>query len=184
MGWIVLERFSLQKEPGRLVRPGYLPLRQQQNRDRNPGLCSMCTGSEACIQAHTHIQAHRLALHWIPGTAAEASLRVKSCIALPSTDSMPIQLTQVCQKGDQISNISSSLWALSLSIPLGNSALLFCVSSYHNADCVSLLFVICFTFLVKRKRNVLLFTLWEFPCYCLLLHFHYIVLLLLSAKWC
>lgn len=47
-----LEGFkSLQKEPGRLVGPGDLPLRQQQNRDINPGLCSRCTRSSAYIQA-------------------------------------------------------------------------------------------------------------------------------------
>lgn len=123
---------------------------------------------------HTHIQAHGLALHWTPGTTAEASLRVKSCIAVPSTDSMPILPTQVYQKGDQISAISNLFWALNLSIPLGNSALLFCISSYHNADSVPLLICNMFYFSCKKKkkRNVLLFTLWEFLCYCLLSHFH------------
>lgn len=102
----------------------------------------------------------------------QSGLRVKSCIALPSTDFMPIRLTQVYQKGDQISAVSSSLWTLSLSIPLGKSALLFCVSSYHNADSVSPLICNMFCFPCKKKRNVLLFTLWKFLC-CLLLAFSF-----------
>lgn len=113
-----------------------------------------------CTRSSAYIQAHSLALRWMPGTAAESGLRVKSCIALPSTDFMPIQPTQVYQKGDQISAVSSSLWTLSLSIPLGKSALLFCVSSYHNADSVSPLICNMFCFLCKKKkkkRNVLLF---------------------------
>lgn len=80
-------------------------------------------------------------------------LRVQSCIALPSTDLMPIRPTQVYQKGDQISAVSSSLWTLSLSIPLGKSALLFCVSSYHSADSVSPLICNTFCFLCKKKKK-------------------------------
>lgn len=181
---MILGRFqSLQKEPGRLVGPGDLPLRQQQNRDINPGLCSTCTRSSAYIQAHS------LALHWMPGTAAESGLRVKSCIALPSTDFIPIRPTQVYQKGDQISAFSSSLWTLSLSIPLGKSALLFCVSSYHNADSVSPLICNMFCFLCKKKKKkkeMFCFLPCEssYAVYCLLSHSHCIVLLLLSAKWC
>lgn len=148
----------------------------------------MCTISAACIQAHTHIQAHGLALHWIPGTTAEASLRVKSCIAVPSMDSMPIQPTQVYQKGDQISAISNSFWALNLSIPLGNSVLLFCVSSYHNADSVPLLICNIFYFSCKKKKKkkeMFCFLPCESCCAIACFHiFAVFVLLLLSAKWC
>lgn len=128
-----------------------------------------------CTRSSAYIQAHSLALRWMPGTAAGSGLRVKSCIALPSTDFMPIQPTQVYQKGDQISAVSSSLWTLSLSIPLGKSALLFCVSSYHNADSVSPLICNMFCFLCKKKKKkemFCFFTLWKFLC-CLLLAFSF-----------
>lgn len=77
---------------------------------------------------------------------------------------MPIQPTQVYQKGDQISTISSSLWALSLSIPLGNSALLFRVSSYHNADSVPLLICNMFYFSCKKKKEMFCFLPCESSC--------------------
>lgn len=118
----------------------------------------------------THTSKH-MGWHCTPGTTAEASLRVKSCIAVPSTDSMPIQPTQVYRKGDQISAISNSLWALNLSIPLGNSALLFCVSSYHNADSVPLLICNMFYFSCKKKKKKKCFAFYPVRVPVLLLAF-------------
>lgn len=78
---------------------------------------------------------------------------------------MPIQPAQVYQKGDQISAILNSSWALNLPIPLGNSALLFCVSSYHNADSVPLLICNMFYFSCKKeKKKVFCFLPCETSC--------------------
>lgn len=176
---MILGRFrSLQKEPGKLIGPGDLPVKQQQNRDLSPGRCCMCTRPSA------HIQAHNLALHPMPGTAAESGLRVKSCVARLSTDFMPIQPTQVYRKGDQISAVSSSLWTLSLSIPPGKSALLFRVSSCSSADSVSPL--ICTLFRLPCKKNKMVFYPLEVPVLSLagFLIFTVLYLFLLSAKWC
>lgn len=134
----------------------------------------MCTISAACIQ-HTHISKHT-GWHCIEHQELQqrqASGWNPALLYLPRTlyPSYPLRFIRKETKSLPF-QIGFGLWTCQ-----SHWETVLCCSVFPATTMLILFhcwFVICFTFLVKRKkkRNVLLFTLWEFLCYCLLSHFH------------
>lgn len=126
----------------------------------------------------------------MPGTAAEPSLRVKSCIALTfhRLYTHPLRFIRKETKS-LLFQVYFGLWACRSH---WERVLCCSVFSYHDADSVSLLICNAFCFPCKKnRRNGLLFTLWPFLC-CLLLAFAFPLYftvspfckMVLFADWC